>query len=183
MKTRRIPIMLIALAAVVCLIHPATQAQPGAEPTVEAAAPVVTPAASAEEDSVVVVPADKEVTPEALGAATQKVVKDWKTYGWLAGLAALVSLLLLVLKYKPIDALFERWGIKWTRAYLAILFGGISAGLTAYMVDGDVVSAIIAGLVLIGPAAIGFFEALSKIRARNRDKGGVRNKPHRPPGE
>lgn len=181
MKIRRLPIMLVALMALT-FIHGPTQAQPGGDPTIEAAAPVVVtvigvadgvaldgtpPFAVAAEPAL----ADKEVTPEKLGEQARKVVKDWKTVGWLAGLAALIAFLILLLKYKPVDALFERWEIKWLKPLIASVLGAASSGITAYILEGDVVDAIIAGLLIIGPAAVGYFETVNKVKARNRDKG------------
>lgn len=112
-----------------------------------------------------------EVTPEKIGAQLKTVVSTWETLGWLAGLAALITLLVMVLKYKPIDALFKRWKIKWVKPLIASVLGGLSAGIGAYLAEGDIMVAIIAGLVIIGPAAVGFFETLNKIRKRNRDSG------------
>lgn len=116
-------------------------------------------------------PKEDEVTPEAMADQFNKVVSDWRTVGWLAGLAALIALLIMVLKYKPIDALFERLEKKWVKPLIAAILGGISAGILAYIADGDVVTAIVAGLTVIGPAAVGIFEIFSKVKARNRDGG------------
>jgi len=171
MKTRygliAIFFLLTALVtAVPIFAQPATPGPAVANP----ATTTVEPDASATSAGVEL--AAKEVTPEKLGKQLKKVVSDWHNVGWLAGLAALVALLIMVLKYKPIDKLFAAWGIKFVKPLIASVLGGVAAGIAAYLAEGDVVVAFIAGLVIIGPAAVGFFETLSKLRKRNRDGGG-----------
>lgn len=176
MTDRRLLTVAIAMLGLAILLMPAiAYAQPAdlpiaaAEPAPADMTPVV--------DGAVTPEPDKEVTPEEMGDQIKKTVKDWRVYGWLAGLAAAITLLLMVLKYKPVDKLFERWGVKWIKPIIAAVLGGASAGIASYLADGDVINAVVAGMLLVGPAAVGYFETANKVKARNRDNGKNGDKP------
>ncbi|MCK4858392.1 MAG: hypothetical protein KAT58_10515 [candidate division Zixibacteria bacterium] len=185
-----VSITAFVLAALLALALPMASAQPAdsapaiatelsvaSEPSIASEPSVASEPSIASEPSVAATVTvdqgddDAEVTAGALGTQIKKTISDWRTLGCLAGLAALITLLMMILKFKPINALLVRWGVKWLKPILTCLLGGVSAGIASYMVDGDVLNAIIAGLVIVGPVAIGFFEISNKVKARNRDKG------------
>lgn len=167
-------LLIVSIAAFVLatlLALPIASAQPADPAPAVAAEPSVAAAVTVDSGD-----DDAEVTAGALGKQIKKTVSDWRTFGWLVGLAALITLLMMILKFKPINALLVRWGVKWLKPILTCVLGGVSAGIASYMVDGDVLNAIIAGLVIVGPVAIGFFEISNKVKARNRDKGKLAEK-------
>ena len=95
-----------------------------------------------------------DVDPQKIGDDLVNVINQWKTIGWIAGSIALVNLLMLCLRLKPIEDFFEKRGWKTYKSWVASALGAISVGFTAYSQGVGIVQAIIVG-VAAGWAAIG----------------------------
>jgi len=104
--------------------------------------------------------------PELLGDGA-KVYSDWKTAGWMGGLLALVSLLMNLLRFGPINEFFKVKKLMWLKPLLAGLFGGAAAGLTSAM-SGMAVGASISAGLMAGLGAVGLYESVKRRKAENR---------------
>jgi hypothetical protein len=102
----------------------------------------------------------EEVTWEGLFAQLGKVITDFRTVGILAGFIALVSLLVMVLRFKPLDAWLEKKGWKKWKAVIAAFLGGVLTMLSAVAGGEGWVAAAIAGLA-------GALTALSSVGLHN----------------
>lgn len=105
--------------------------------------------------------------PDLVAEAT-KVYSDWKTGGWMAGLLALVSLFMSLLRFKPVNQFFRDKQIMWLKPILAAAFGGALAGMSAGFSGAGVGPSIIAGL-LAGLGAVGLYEVTKRRKAENRE--------------
>lgn len=92
----------------------------------------------------------------------QKVVNDWRTLGWLAGVIALLQLLMKILKLGPIDEWFKVHKKKWIKPYIAAGLGALLGGFSSYATGAGVVGSIVAG-VMIGVTSVGWNEVINKI--------------------
>ena len=114
--------------------------------------------------------AEEEATaPTDLLTDATKVYSDWKTGGWMAGLLALVSLLMNLLRFGPINDFFRSKQIMWLKPILAAVFGAVGGGLTAGIAGAGVGPALISG-VMAGLGAIGLYEVTKRRKAENRAK-------------
>lgn len=119
--------------------------------------------------------AEKEVAEESetllpdLMQDGAKVYSDWKGIGWMAGLLALVVLLMNLLRFGPINEFFKIKKIMWLKPLLAAAFGGIAAGLTTAMTGAGVGPSIAAG-IMAGLGAVGLYETAKRRKAENRVK-------------
>jgi hypothetical protein len=141
----------------------ATDAAPGAPvapATTESgeAAPVDSGATTGEGDSAA--STEPEATAGDLLAGVAKTVNDWKTLGWLAGLIALLNLLMGLLRFKPIDVWMKQREIKWVKPWIAMGLGAVVMGLSTYQTDANVLNSIVAGL-LAGLGSTGAHEAIT----------------------
>jgi len=132
----------------------------------EAAVPSteVAPAAKAE--------AQDEVSEEPVGSQevltdVEKVINSWKTIGWLAGLIALIQLLMKLLRFGPIDNWFEANKKRWMKPYIASTLGAILGGLSTYATNANVLNSIITGLI-IGTTSVGWNELINKFQSEKR---------------
>lgn len=105
--------------------------------------------------------------PDLIDDAT-KVYSDWKTSGWMAGLLALVSMFMAVLKLKPINQYFQSKKIMWLKPILAGVFGAVAAGLAALIAGQGVWPALTSGVVA-GLGAVGLYESAKRSKAENRE--------------
>ncbi len=96
-----------------------------------------------------------------------KAIDDWRNLGAIAGLIALINLLITLLRFGPIDEWFtvNRW--KWTKPYIAAALGAFLGGLSAYQTGASVPNSIVAG-ILAGMAAVGWHETATKRHSENR---------------
>lgn len=115
--------------------------------------------------------AETEESSEAgdLISDATKVYGDWKTGGWMAGLLALVSLLMGLLRFGPVNDFFRSNQIMWLKPILAAVFGGIGGGFAATVEGAGVGPAIVAGL-LAGLGAVGLYEVAKRRKSENRTK-------------
>ena len=99
----------------------------------------------------------------------QSVINSWETLGSVAGLIALLQLLIKSLKFKPVNELFKKYKIKWTKPYIAITLGAIAGALSAYSTNTSIPSGALAGLIT-GLASVGWNETINKVKSSKRGK-------------
>lgn len=108
-----------------------------------------------------------EPTLEELGGSAKKVIDDWRALGWLAGCIALVNFLILLLRVKKIDALFEKANIKWLKPVISAVIGGAGGFFSTMATGAGVVQSILYG-VIAGLAAVGVHQAVTAFPERNK---------------
>jgi len=91
----------------------------------------------------------------------------WGKIGMIAGMIAVVNLLMQILRLRQLDRWLRERKKIWLKPYISIAMGSILGGLTAYQTGIGVFQSIIAGLVA-GVAAVGTFETFK--RGKKRDK-------------
>lgn len=109
----------------------------------------------------VVATADEEVTPEMLAEQAQKIVDDWEALGWMGGTIAIIGLLLLLLRYKPIDDLLEEHELKWVKPWVAATLGALLGFFQCFITGKGWAVSIISGLIA-GIATPGLHQLLTK---------------------
>ena len=161
---------------------PATPAV-AVQPTAPTATPVAAPAVATPVAKPVAVvdaapatvpataPAATEATPaptvpDLVNGATQTYL-DWTKLGWLAGLIALINLLLNLTKFGPVNEWFTVNKKKWLLPYVAAGLGAILGGLLSYQLKAPIPQCVFEGL-MAGLGAIGGHEVLTKLRASKR---------------
>lgn len=87
----------------------------------------------------------------------------------MAGLLALVSLLMGALKLRPLNDFFKSQHIMWLKPVLSAVFGGVGAGVAAFVNGSSIVAATVAGLVA-GLGAVGLYEVAKRAKWQNRVK-------------
>lgn len=112
-------------------------------------------------------PEAKPVDAVALITSVGKVIDDWRNVGWLAGVIALVNLLLNLLRFKPIDMALERLDWKWLKPLIATLLGALLGGFSTFSTGASVLNSIVAGM-LAGLGSIGFHELVDNLRKQTR---------------
>lgn len=115
--------------------------------------------------------AESEETAELPGLISDatKIYSDWKAGGWMAGLLALVSLMMNLLRFGPINEFFRVKQIMWLKPILAAVFGAVAAGVGAGISGVGVGPSLIAG-VLAGLGAVGLYEVTKRRKVENRAK-------------
>lgn len=88
-----------------------------------------------------------EVTADQIKETIEKAVEDWETLGWIAGMAGVIGVLLLLLRFKPLDKLLEDKGIKWIKPYLAIGLGALLGFFSTFASGKSILFSIVAGLI------------------------------------
>jgi hypothetical protein len=104
-----------------------------------------------------------EPTPVEIFELGKKIYDDWKTAGVLAGIVALINLLVNLTKIKLIADWIEQKKLKWLRPVLAVLLGAMSGAAGALAVGSNIPMGVVHGL-LTGGAAIGLHELYSVLR-------------------
>jgi hypothetical protein len=89
-----------------------------------------------------------------------RVISDWRTLGAVAGLIALINLLINLLRLPLVHAYLSERKKRWIKPYLSAGLGALLTGLAAYQVDADLLPAIIAGLIF-GLGAVGMHESIA----------------------
>jgi hypothetical protein len=117
-------------------------------------------------------PTDKEVTesikdetptqPGDLLIGVQKTVNDWRTLGWLAGIIALLQLLMKILKFGPVDEWFRVNKKKWLKPYIAAGIGAVLGGFSTYATGAGILNSVVAGL-MVGVTSVGWNELVNKV--------------------
>jgi len=154
--------VLVVFAATKVIAKPVDSTKAVAEGISSVKAKVLVPATEPGVLIPVTVPVtENEVSLEQLFEMIGMVISDWRTIGFLAGLIALVSLLLFALRFRPLNSLLENKGLKWTKVYIAALLGAILTFLTTYQTGADWMQSAIAGLIF-GLASVGGHQAITK---------------------
>ncbi len=117
--------------------------------------------------------ADVPASPTDIGVGellkeTGGVVAAWQL-GWLAGLTALINLLINLLRFPAINNVFVDNEILWTKPLISAALGAGLGGLSSYATNQDPLMAIGAG-IMAGIMATGTHEFLNKRKARKRQK-------------
>lgn len=105
-------------------------------------------------------PASAPTLPDLVQGA-EKTYDDWTKLGWLAGLMALVKLLVNLLKFAPIAKWFDDQQKGWLKPYIAAGLGALLGGLGTFATGVGLAKSIVAGL-LAGLGAVGLHETTSK---------------------
>jgi hypothetical protein len=95
------------------------------------------------------------------------VINDWKNVGWLAGVIALINLLLSLLRFRPIDMALDRLDWKWLKPLIATLLGAALGGFSTFQTGAGVLNSIVAGM-LAGLGSVGFHELVDNLRKQTR---------------
>lgn len=153
----RKPILIAVLAVVAVLGGLALEgAMAAAQTTVEAAAmPPPDPVPT------------RNMTIDELITSIVRVVSDWRTTGWLAGLIALINLLINLLRLPVLARWLERQNLKWIKPAVAAVLGGLLTAFLAYQ-DGRGVGGAAVGGLLVGLSATGVHELFSAPRRAAR---------------
>ena len=105
-------------------------------------------------------PKDDEVTDwKKLGELAAKVFDDWRTFGALAGIIALINLLIWALRLKVVDDFLTKKNWKKYKPYVAAALGAILTALSSIFTGMGIIQAIIAGLVF-GFTSSGLHQAI-----------------------
>lgn len=171
-------VMAITLGAALCALPASTPfaALTTAESTAVAApVPLAAPSAPTpgnDKEGVEAVAGDpgadeKPPTPDELVTDLGKVIKDWGSLGYLAGLIALLQLLMKVLKFGPIDEWFRVKRRKWIKPYIAAGLGAVTVTMVSYQSSEHILNSVVAGL-LAGMGAVGWNELLNKWKVEKR---------------
>ena len=110
----------------------------------------------------------EDMTIDELIESIVLVITDWRTTGWLAGLIALINLLIHLLRLPALDRWLRQNGLTWIKPAAAAVLGGILTALVAYLDGAAIGGAAVAG-VLVGLSATGLhelFTAPRRARAR-----------------
>ncbi len=94
-----------------------------------------------------------------------KVIDDWQNVGWLAGLIALINLMMNMLRFKPINNWLTTLDYKWIKPLTATLLGAALGGLSTYATGASAINSIVAG-AMAGLSSVGFHELMDKTRKR-----------------
>jgi hypothetical protein len=109
----------------------------------------------------------KPVDAVELVTSVGKVIDDWKNVGWLAGVIALINLLLNLLRFKPIDMALERLDWKWLKPLIATVLGATLGGFSVFSTGAGVLNSVVAGM-LAGLGSVGFHELVDNLRKQTR---------------
>lgn len=98
-------------------------------------------------------------------AAFKLILSEWQTVGWLAGLVALVAFLVMLMRLKFIDNYLVAHDLKWVKALIAAVLGGLAAMFAAVQAGAEWwpagIVAFISGAVA-GFGAVGLHQTVTK---------------------
>lgn len=110
-------------------------------------------------------PAEGEANVGELVTDAGKVIDDWQNLGWLAGVIALINLLLGVLRFRPINDWLVSLDYKWLKPLIATVLGAALGGFSTFETGAGILNSIVAGAVA-GLSSVGFHELIDKTRKR-----------------
>lgn len=147
----------------------ATAETPTAAPATPA--PSTPSSATADKPEGTADPTDGQPHDDVGGLITDagKVIDDWKNVGWLAGVIALINLLLNLLRFRPIDEWLTRIDYKWIKPLVATVLGAALGGFSTFATGASVLNSIVAG-AMAGLGSVGFHELMSQTRKRGGSK-------------
>jgi hypothetical protein len=141
-----------------------------AETALEAEAGVVAiPETAPEVSTELEVVGESETTPFDIFRDIGKIINDWRNIGWIAGLIALINMLINLLRFKPINEFLEERDLKWLKPLAACVLGGSLGGLTTYQTGAPWLNSVAAG-VLTALGSVGFHELISTLLERTTRK-------------
>lgn len=88
-----------------------------------------------------------ELNLDNLVKMTEKVWSDWRTYGWMAGVIALLNLLIFALRIKPLNDWLEKKDWKKYKPYVAAVLGAALMCLASLKTHVPILQSIVAGLM------------------------------------
>lgn len=109
--------------------------------------------------------AEPEISLDQLLEMTGKVISDWRVLGWMAGIIALIALLVMALRFKPLNELLDRKDLKWIKTYVSAGLGALSGFFTAFQTGAGWVQSILLGLTA-GWAVIGAHQTITKANRK-----------------
>jgi hypothetical protein len=112
-----------------------------------------------------------EPSPVDLFDGGTSVYRDWKDLGQLAGIIALMKLLIDVTKIKVIDSWLWDHQWRWVRPTMALLLGGLTSIAIAIPTRANLIVAFIHG-ALAGASTIGVHELVTMFGDRKVIKAG-----------
>lgn len=130
-----------------------------ATPIVLAQADPATPAPAADPA------AEKPVEATDLITGAAGVVDTWKQLGWLAGLIALINLLLSTLRFKPLNDWLTELDYKWIKPLIATVLGAALGGLSTFETGAGILLSVVMGIVA-GLGSVGFHQLIDTLRKR-----------------
>ena len=110
-----------------------------------------------------------EVGVGELAEQTEKMLNDWEALGWIYGIIGIISLLMLGLRFKPINDLLAKKDWKKYKPYISAVLGGLLAFFVAWGELGNVwPQAVMAGLIGIagGLAVVGGHQVVTGANKR-----------------
>lgn len=159
---------LIPLSFVICLLLPTVATgQPTPTETTETPPAEATTETPAETPPAEVKTEIKPVDAVELITEVGKVINDWRNVGWLAGVIALINLLLSLLRFRPIDMALDRLDWKWLKPLIATLLGAALGGFSTFSTGAGALNSIVAGM-LAGLGSVGFHELVDNLRRQSR---------------
>jgi len=112
---------------------------------------------------------EPEVTLDQLLDMIGKVVSDWRVIGWMAGVIALIALLIAALRFTPLNNLLEKNDLKWIKVYVSAGLGALSGFFSAFQTGAGWVQSILLGL-MAGWAVIGAHQTITKGNKKKEKK-------------
>jgi len=107
---------------------------------------------------------DAETSPEEVAEQVGKIQTEWERLGWMGGVAAIVGLLIMLLRIKPLNDWLEKKGWKKYKAIAAGVLGAIGSFFLVWGESGvlwpTAVIALIMGLIS-GWASVGLHQSLT----------------------
>ncbi len=101
------------------------------------------------------------LTVQELLEMVVKLISDWRSVGWMAGMVALINILINLLRLPFVDDVLHRAKLKWLKPLLASMLGAILTALLSIMEGGPALSALAVGAIA-GLAAVGLHELADK---------------------
>lgn len=140
------------------------QSEPASTPAATGKSVAEAPGASSAADAAL---AEDEAPPNVgeLISGAGKVIDDWGNLGWLAGVIALINMLLLTLRLRPIDIWMTGLDYKWIKPLVATLLGAAMGGFSTFQTGAGVLNSIVAG-ALAGLTSVGFHQLIDQTRKR-----------------
>lgn len=112
-------------------------------------------------------PSSAPVTVDEIVSDAGKVVNDWKAVGFIAGLIALVNLLMNLLKFGPVDEFFTSKKITWVKPFISMGLGAVLGFLLSWQTGASLANSIVVG-IMAGLGGTGVHQVVSKRKAEKR---------------
>jgi len=107
-------------------------------------------------------PTDVEDIVEGVSYA----ISEWKNVGWLAGVTALINVLILLFRFPLVNTALSNLNAKWAKPLIAAILGAAIGGFSAALAGGTPGVAVVAG-ILAGLSSVGLHQLIDQFRRRN----------------